>query len=241
MKLTCSNCNAVSDVAALVELNGQFGFICRDCGAHNTVELGGTTPLESRGIVPVTDDVTHDEDHPLEPIHRPVEPDLNPPSQKCPKCGYDNPLNVRACHRCGLNFAYASRQGYSHSRDGLVGNPAADALRERWARLKDDLDNVQGHGEFIQLCAMNGALQYAGTRYRELGDADPEDDRIATYRDRVIAAALAHSGRLETRAKDMVNNRLRSLLVLLFGALVLLGFAIGYYLLTGSQNFWQNH
>ena len=56
----------------------------------------------------------------------------------------------------------------------------------------------------------------------------------------VIAAALAHSGRLETRAKEMVNSRLRSLLVLLL-ALVLLGFAIGYYLLTGTQDFWQNH
>ena len=222
-----------------MEIDGQFCFICRECGVQNTVQLGAATPQTA--LDPHLEN--EDEGYGSAQQTDPQAPHPNPQvhTQRCPKCGYENTLSAKACHRCGLNFAFASRRGISGGRDGLEGNPAANEIRDKWTRLKVDLDNRSGHADFIQFCVMNGALQFAGTRYRELMDAHPEDERIATYRDRVIAAALAHSGRLETRAKEMVNSRLRSLLVLLFGALVLLGFAIGYYLLTGTQDFWQNH
>ena len=240
MKLSCTSCHTVSDVAALVEIDGQFCFICRECGVQNTVQLGAAS---SQTALDSHIETENEKDGDAEQTYTPPPPSESPGpfTQRCPKCGYENTLTAKACHRCGLNFAFASRRGISSGRDGLEGNPAADEIRDKWTRLKVDLDNRSAHADFIQFCVMNGALQFAGTRYRELMDAHPEDERIASYRDCVIAAALAHSGRLETRAKEMVNSRLRSLLVLLFGALVLLGFAIGYYLLTGTQDFWQNH
>ncbi|MEZ4466515.1 MAG: hypothetical protein R3F43_19200 [bacterium] len=81
--------------------------------------------------------------------------------------------------------------------------------------------------------------KFAGQCYRTLTPpgAD-EDERVADYRQRVIKAAMARMGLLEQRVVRQQSN-LRSLVVLTLAALIVLGFAVGYYLLTRHQARFQ--
>jgi hypothetical protein len=140
-----------------------------------------------------------------------------------------------------LKFAYVATGNAVLPGDPLTGNSSATLLRARWAVLEANLDDKDGHHAFIVLCGEVQALEFAGRCYRRLSDRDAEDERIASYRQRVIQAALLRAGRLETKAANFAKGRVRSLIVLLFGALVVLGFAVGYYLLTRYQVFWQHN
>ena len=157
----------------------------------------------------------------------------------CPKCGLVQSLENDACHRCGLDFSRAGKLGDNALWDPLRGNPYGPTLRARWSVVSADLDDADGHRDFIRDCAEFGALNFAGACYRILGDDAPDDERIERYRSQVIKAALAHSGHLDRRVKEEFKTRTSSLLVLCFGALILLGFAIGYYLISRSQTVWQ--
>jgi hypothetical protein len=121
----------------------------------------------------------------------------------------------------------------------LDGHPAEPMIRASWESLKHRVGAQQEHEAFIQQCAELGLLNFAGQCYRSLMDEHPEDEKIADYRQRVIRAVMARAGRLEARVDSYLTPRSRSLLILCFGALVLLGFAIGFYLISRSQTAWQ--
>jgi hypothetical protein len=150
----------------------------------------------------------------------------------CPKCGHVQ-ADEHACHRCGLVFA---RFDAASAGDPLAGHPAEAAIRARWAALQGRLDDREGHLAFIQLCAEQNLLEYAGHCYRRLTPAgELEDPRVAFFRERVVKAALARIVTVEGRRTEQLGTRLRSLLILTFLALMVLGFAVGYYLLARNH------
>jgi hypothetical protein len=60
-----------------------------------------------------------------------------------------------------------------------------------WRRLQDDWASDEAHRRFISLCALQGALDDAGGRYRAVRDSDPARREQAERRlKEVIAAAL---------------------------------------------------
>ena len=138
-----------------------------------------------------------------------------------------------------MSFAYAATGRAQIPPDPLIGHPDEDRIRNTWSRLRDELGAKEAHEAFIQECAQLGLLNFAGQCYRELVDHYPDDERVSDYRTRVINAAMAQAGRLEMRVQRHLSDRSRSLLILCFGALILLGFAIGYYLIMRSQTAWQ--
>ena len=124
--------------------------------------------------------------------------------------------------------------------DPLLGHPAGARIRSRWAEIAGRLDDDEGHRSFVRLCAEARMLEYAGQCYRRLTPpGEAEDERVAKYRQRVLAAALAAVGRVESRQTRVDGNRMRLLLALTFGALILLAFAVGMYLLARYQKYWQ--
>jgi len=160
---------------------------------------------------------------------------------ECPKCTHRQTVGDEACHRCGLKFALVATGRARLPGDPLVGNPSAQLLRQKWSTLAENLDDVEGHHAFIALCGETQALEFAGQCYRRLGDLDGEDERVADYRQRVIQGALIRAGRLDQKVDHYAKSRLRGLITLLFGALIILGFSVGYYLLTRYQVFWQHN
>jgi len=140
-----------------------------------------------------------------------------------------------ACHRCGLVFANAADGQMAFTTDPLEGRADAKRLRETWAHLRRDLDDIDAHHRFIERCAQSGALDFSGECYRDLtAPGQPEDPRVSDYRKRVVSAAMASVERTERRAEDAATN-LRRLLVMLVGAALLLGFALGYFLLSRAS------
>jgi len=136
-------------------------------------------------------------------------------------------------------LANASPEMLENWADPLTNHALADTLRQRWRQLANAMDDVTGHQSFIALCAANGLLTYAGHCYRQILDADPENQRAEEYRQQVIQAALAHAGHLDRKVDQAVKSRLRGLVTLGIGALILLAFAIGYYFISRTQTAWQ--
>jgi len=228
---------------------GGFGYTCPHCGHVNLIAPAAAAPSADSATTNAAS--TEPQGAPLAEAPA-ATPTPAPPSSRpsaaarsdlveCPKCAQKQPPGDTACHRCGLKFAYVATGRAVLPGDPLSGNPSATLLTARWAALEADLDDEEGHRAFIALCGEVQALEFAGHCYRRLGDRDGEDERVAGYRHRVIQAALLRAGRLDERANNFAKGRLRSLFALLFGALVLLGFAVGYYLLTRYQVFWQHN
>jgi hypothetical protein len=148
-------------------------------------------------------------------------------------------------------FAYAATGRARLPSDPLAGHPAAAGMRARWEALAADLDDAAGHQAFIRGCAEAGLLEFAGQSYRRLADLWPEDERVAGFRQQVLQAAMARigvelpgslPGRLSARSaggsgrgRAVDHTRMRRLVALLIAAVVLLIFAVGYYLLTRYQ------
>lgn len=149
-------------------------------------------------------------------------------------------------------FAYAATGRARLPGDPLDGHPAAAGMRARWEALAADLDDAAGHQAFIRGCAEAGLLEFAGQSYRRLADLWPEDERVAGFRQQVLQAAMARigaelpgslaSGRSAGRSaggsgrgRAVDHTRMRRLVALLIAAMVLLIFAVGYYLLTRYQ------
>jgi len=235
--IQCQSCGAPAELAGLDAVPGGFGFTCAACAHVNLV-----APVE--GSSPAPDPIggdTADESPAPGPTSVPVNAAPPPGVVECPKCTHRQKVGDESCHRCGLKFALVATGQARLPGDPLAGNPSSALLQAKWATLCRDLDDTAGHHAFIALCGETQALEFAGQCYRRLGDLDGEDERVADYRQRVIQAALLRAGRLDQKADRYAKDRLRGLLVLLFGALVILAFSVGYYLLTRYQVFWQHN
>lgn len=206
MRVDCQSCDRVSDLGGLVPVPGGFGYTCA-CGHVNVL-----APVVAPRAEPA------------------AEGPEDEPAVTCPKCGHRQD-DARACHRCGLVFAKAVAGRFDD--DALGDHPLADSLRARWAELRTNLDDQAGHKAFIRTCAEANLMEFAGLCYRRLGGR--EDPRVTAYRDQVIAAALARVGAIETRATEVMTSRLRTLLVLGVAAFIVMGLAIGYYLLAKTS------
>ncbi len=209
----------------------MLGFSCDTCGHFTTIGPKPMRRSESPSAL----------DSPREPAETSSVPEAleSATTVECPKCQRVQPRGEPACHRCGLSFAYAATGRAQLPPDPLAGHPDEDQIRARWEMLRHQVGDKEGHEAFIQTCTQLGLLNFAGQSYRHLMDEHPDDERIAEYRQRVIGAAMARAGRLEAKVQTYFSQRSRSLLILCFGALILLGFAIGYYLISRSQTAWQ--
>ena len=215
MEVTCGACSAREDRDGLEVLPGGFGFTCTACAHPNVLAPAAPRPVEEAA---------------------PAAQSFN--GATCPKCGHRQ-REAEACHRCGLSFALAAA-GRARISDPLEGHPEAESLRARFAELAGRLDDEAGHHAFIELCAARNLLEFAGHAYRRLTPPGAEEDpRVARYRDRVIKSAMARVGRLEQRVMAR-QTHLRQLVLLVLGALIVLGFAVGYYLLSRYQS-WQGN
>ena len=221
--------NLCADTApVMVSGDGMLGFVCSSCG-HFTA-IGPYRPSDCS-----------EQPQPTESAGRSAFGSRVPRHQRqveC-RCGQIQPAGDSACHRCGLSFAYAATGRARIPPDPLVGHPEEGRIRDTWLQVREHLDAEEEHQAFIQECARLGLLNFAGQCYRELMDQWPDDERVSDYRTRVINAAMAQAGRLEVRVQRHISDRSRSLLILCFGALILLGFAVGYYLIMRSQTAWQ--
>ncbi|MCB9538253.1 MAG: hypothetical protein H6704_18520 [Myxococcales bacterium] len=227
MRVTCDRCGSPEERAGLDAVAGGFGFVCGVCDAVNV-------------LAPVMAEPARQDAAAAPPSAADQGADLAPGEIACPKCGHVQRA-LDACHACGLVFAKVDAElARKFARDPLEGHPAGARIRARWAELAGDLDDEEGHRGFIRLCAETDLLEYAGQCYRRLTPpGQPEDPRVAAYRQRVLTAAMAAVGRLERKQTTHDSGKLRSLIALTFGALILLGFAVGLYLLSRYQKYWQ--
>ncbi len=210
MRVQCEHCESFIEVERLSAVDGGLGFSCAACGAANRVGVSAPPPAPEAPVPPGV---------------------VVPALQLCPKCGHLQ-ADEQACHRCGLVFARFE----GAVPDPLAGHPAAEAIRARWERLRADLDDEAGHHAFIQMCLEQNLLDFAGACYRRLtAPGALEDARVASYRERVVKAALVRIAQVEGRRTEQLGSRLRGLVLLTFLAFLFLAFALGYYLLTKSQ------
>ena len=156
--------------------------------------------------------------------------------QTCPKCGHAQ-RDPKACHRCGLHFARARAGRVVFPADPLEGHPLKSVLSERWQALSQALDDTSGHHAFIELCAAQNALDFAGQAYRQLTPpGEIEDPRVAALRDRVLKCAVARAAATlgAGRSADHAERRARIArsLTLLVASLIVLTFAAGYWVLS---------
>ncbi|MEZ4431413.1 MAG: hypothetical protein R3F65_03295 [bacterium] len=233
------------DLDRLDAVEGGFGFVCPRCAATAVLAPAvGSAPAKARddigsalssGRVDAMPDAIGAA---LPSPARPTSPAARAGSAglvECPKCAHRQPPGADACHRCGLMFAYAATGRARLPGDPLDGHPAAASIRARWQALAADLDDARGHHDFIRMCAESELLEFAGQSYRRLADAMPEDTRVAGYRQQVLKAAMARVGQVGERAMSADRSRVRRMFALLVAAIVLLVFALGYYLLTRYQ------
>lgn len=225
MQVSCRDCGAQSERDGLDALPGGFGFACPACGHANILAPVDAPPPSLPPAPALPTPVV-----PGEPVA--LEPDADG-AITCPKCHHQQ-LGGEACHRCGLMFAYVASGRARFDSDPLGDHPQAEAMRARWATIAEDLGDEAGHLAFVELCAVHDLLEYAGECYRRL-----EDPRVERYRQKVVQLALARVP-LEVRAESG-SERTRRLIILTIAALILLGFAYGYYLITRHQLSWQGN
>ncbi|MGK0360104.1 MAG: hypothetical protein ACI9U2_002416 [Bradymonadia bacterium] len=242
VQVLCQNCDTASDRDGLDALPGGFGFVCPDCGHENLLAPVAARPVESESalLAPALSEPASPTpvDLPTTPVV-PEPPQVRVPNDAgqivCPKC-QNLQVDDAACHRCGLLFANFDA-GRAYFDSDLLANVAqADIIRARWDTLAGTLDDAIGHAAFIELCALHDALEFAADRYRCLA----EDARVAPYQHKVVELALARVP-LQHRAMTEDGDRTRRLIVLTIAALIMLGFAYGYYLLSQHQTHWQGN
>ncbi len=225
--------HAAVDLEGLTPVAGGFGFVCTPCGATNVLApVPGAGPDE----VPAPQ-APAEAPAPSAPAPAPSPP-LPPGMTECPKCAHRQ-YEHDACHRCGLDLERFRSGKLQALLDPLAGHPLADELRARWAALSGQLDDTQGHRDFIALCAEHGLLEFAGQCYRKAAAGREEDARVTAYRERVIQAALVRVGQLEGRAQAVLNTRVKSLILVAVLAFIFLAFAIGFWLMSRYQTQWQ--
>jgi hypothetical protein len=217
MRVECSHCRELVEIAGLGPVEGGLGFACPACGGVSLL-----APVVSAAPAPVS-----------EPRRAPTPaPSLPPGFAPCPKCGAPHAADVRACARCGLVFAKVASGQAKLPPPPVV----APALRGRWLQLADRLDETDAHFAFIEACGVQNALEFAGHCYRTLTPpGQAEDPRVAVYRERVLrqAAARVQLGTgprgVESTARSRQTRSLVGALVVLF----FIGlFTVGYWYTT---------
>ena len=154
----------------------------------------------------------------------------------CPKCGHAQ-SDAKACHRCGLDFERARSGRAVFPADPLTGHPLRAVLTERWAALSKTLDDTHAHHAFIELCAAQDALDFAGQAYRQLTPPGAfEDPRVTALRERVLKSAVARAavslGASHPGQRAERQARLARSVTLLVASLIMLTFAAGYWVLS---------
>ena len=248
VQVGCQNCEVPSELDGLDALPAGipleavrvwlkrrgFGFLCARCGHANVlapvVSLPQPDPPEPAAQAGPASDLAAVVPAPPGALCADADGQI-----ACPKCQFRQD-DRQACHRCGLLFANVESGRARFDTDLLASVPQAELIRARWATLADALDDTPGHVAFVELCAAHDALEFAGDRYRRLGD----DPRVEPYLNKVVQLALARVP-MESRALSAEGDRTRRLIVLTIAALVLLGFAYGYYLLSQHQANWQGN
>jgi hypothetical protein len=65
------------------------------------------------------------------------------------------------------------------------------ALEAAWAKVEQSWDDPTAHDKLVGLCASLGRLEFAGRRYREVRERDPERAARAQQSiDRIVALAM---------------------------------------------------
>lgn len=252
MRVECSRCRQLVEVAGLSPVEGGLGFSCSSCGGVSVlapVVPAAPVPTVSAPSVPSGPAALSLSKHPIEApkASTPSEPvgilatapALPPGFSPCPKCSAPYASDVKACARCGLVFAKVA-SGRAKLPPPLV---VAPALRERWAQLAVRLDDTEAHFAFIEACGAQNALEFAGQCYRALTvPGQLEDDRVAVFRDRVLRHATVRVQLVANpRAAEAVAERQRA--QRLTGALVVAFFvgllAVGYWYSTRLTNAMQ--
>lgn len=221
VRVECSHCQTLIEIAGLAAVAGGLGFICEKCGGVSVLAPVIQAPVQATAPPSVQ----------APPAQAPPAPSRQASVPEghaaCPKCGQLHPLDAsESCARCGLVFAKVA--------NGSARLPAAPtvmpALRGRWIQLAQELDNMAAHHAFIEACAAQDALEFAGFCYRSLTPPGQlEDPRVAGYRDRVLRQAVARVSMLATPRATEENDRTRKLVTALVAAFILLLFALGYW------------
>jgi len=218
MRVGCVGCERFIEVEGLVPVVGGLGFTCTACSRVNVLQPAMSTPAPAPAAATLTETAG-----PV-PDGRVV----------CPKCG-NTQKDQKACHRCGLNFARARSGRARFPTDPLESHPARALLTQKWATLADRLEDTPQHHAFIELCAAQRALDFAGHVYRGLTPpGTAEDPRVSEYRDRVLRLAVAQVGSaVGTPSADAERRgRIARAATLLIASIILLMFALGYWLLS---------
>ena len=159
----------------------------------------------------------------------------------CRKCAHRQPIGSIACHKCGLRFAYAKKLSADHRFDGLPDTPLANVLRDRWDVLKEHLHDREAHYKFIDLCSSSGQIQFAGHCYQQLIVAqknEAQTKQLRQYQERVVKQATV-ALRVERTASPSEPRRYQ-LILLMLGALMILGFAYLYFRWSTTSTVLQN-
>ncbi len=95
--------------------------------------------------------------------------------------------------------------------EGAVAPAAAEAAGPQanfwvqWNRVALDWGNVKAHEQFVAYCAGMRSLPFAGTRYREHLEANPQDPMAKKGRDRVLTQAMVlATAEKENQPKSLV-------------------------------------
>ncbi|MCK6571946.1 hypothetical protein L6V77_12720 [Myxococcota bacterium] len=229
MRVECSHCRELVEIAGLSPVVGGLGFACPRCGGVSL--LAPVVPAAPAPVVAPS---------PAEAPAAPAPASALPPGfSPCPKCGAPHAADVLACARCGLVFAKVASGQAKLPPPPVV----APALRGRWAQLAARLDETEAHFAFIEACGAQNALEFAGHCYRTLTPpGQAEDPRVAVFRERVLRQAAARVQLVSSpRAAEAAagRQRTRSLVGALVVAFFIGLFTVGYWYSTRLTNAMQ--
>ena len=237
MRVECIHCSQLVELAGLTAVRGGLGFQCEKCGALTV--LVGEAALSGPAETPLASPAETPSASPAALAASPAAPALPAGFAACPKCGAlhpDSGPGAEACARCGLVFAKVAA-GEARLPPPPVVTPA---LRGRWAQLQGRLDDTEAHFAFIEACALENALDFAGFCYRSITPpGHAEDPRVAALRDRVLRQATARVQMLvPSRAASPAAEvqRSRALIAALALAFFVLIFGVGYWYVTQMTN-----
>ncbi len=82
-------------------------------------------------------------------------------------------------------------------------------LEREWARLLSSWDDAAAHKRFLVLAEANGQLAFAGKRYRDVRESEPDKREIAIKQtEQILALAIAHMSRAERTEPQKGRGRL---------------------------------
>jgi len=93
-------------------------------------------------------------------------------------------------------------------------------LKNQWDQVRENYARVDLHEGFIQKCFLANQLPFASLQYRQILEANPNDDLALKMRDRIIV--LSTAAYIPQRRPEEKSSRGAGLTWLLIGAGVLL-------------------